>query len=121
MREIETAIQQRISATAYRRALSDSMARSFVASYGLDRVAAWIASVAIATFSFRLTEDVGVVAVFVLTQVLARLFVGSVGAGFFQQGKWMLAIASVVRIAAAGSLVLSQAVGILAGRSPRPG
>ncbi|MBA2452653.1 MAG: hypothetical protein H0V47_05745 [Chloroflexia bacterium] len=113
MREMETAIQQRISGRAYRRALSDPTARSFVASYGLDRVAAWTASVAIVTLSYRLTEDVGIVALFVLTQVLARLFVGPVGASFFQQGKWTLAIASVTRIAAAGSLVFVSSRGDL--------
>lgn len=113
MREIGAAIQQRISGKAYRRALSDPTARSFVVSYGLDRVAAWAASVAIVTLSYRLTEDVGVVAVFVLTQVLARLFVGSVGASFFQQGKLALVVASLVRIAAAGSLVFVSSSGDL--------
>lgn len=106
MREIEAAIQQRISAVAYRRALADPTARSFIASYGLDRIASWIAAIAVITLSYRLTEDVGIVAVFVLTQVLARLFVGSVGASFFQPGKWVLTVASLARIAALGSLVL---------------
>lgn len=106
MREIEAAIQERLSGRAYRRVLSSPDVRSFMASYGLDRVAGWAASVAVVTLSYRLTEDVGVVALFVLAQVLVRLFIGSMGATVVPQGRWVLLIASVVRIVAVGLLAL---------------
>lgn len=105
MREIEAAIRQRVSGTGYRRALSAPRARSFIASYALDRIAAWMASVAVVTLSYRLTEDVGVVALFVLAQVLVRLFIGSMGANVLPRGRWSLAVANIVRLVAVGSLV----------------
>ncbi len=96
-------------------------------SYALDRVAGWMASVAIVTVSYRLTEDVGIVAIFVLTQVLARLLAGPLVANIVPRAGWSLLATDLVRIAALGSLALVSsrddlswafvAIGLLAGAS----
>jgi hypothetical protein len=92
--------------TGYRAALDHGMSRRFLFHYGIDRIASWVAGVAILVLTYRLTESIGAVAAVILVQVLARSIVTLVVSEVVVPPRSLVSLASIIRVVAVAALIL---------------